>query len=525
MHYKRILLLFLTLGLGAQGQVAGAALGSSVVQSLVNYKKSALTALAVGSAALLAKQLCATDYGAVTKAHSDYYWDWANIDTSNVSFDRSFLFGAGTSAYQTEGNCTNTDWHQWEQQTDEQGNARVQDKSGLACDHWNKYKQDVLLLKQIGAGVYRLSLAWDKMQPTEHQFDQAAVEHYKDVVHELHKHGIKVLIGFHHYTDPAWFAQKGGFEKEENVAYFVNFCTHVFQSFQDDQVDVDMWTIFNSPDGYAFHKYFIGDFPPGIKGDKQLTLTVLKNMCEAHVQVYHAAKKINPHAYIGLLKNVIQIDPWRPWHPMDNFAATIAAKMTDECQFSFFTTGNFKAKVPFDAAPCMVNVEHENVLAPRSFDFVGLNYYSHTYMKNMQKMAHPDEIQTDNPNYTIYPEGLYRAINVVSDRLCKPAQTVTGREVPVYVTENGIAHEDPQIRKQFFERYLYALHKAMQDGCNVKGYIYWSFMDNYEWGSYTKKYGLVHVDFNDPELKRTIKTDEGTSYLISHMQRAQNSAQ
>lgn len=524
MYIKRLLILFLALNLGLGGNQAEAASDGGVMQALLGYKKPTLLAVAAIGGVLAAKQLSATDYGAVTKEHRDYYWDWDCIDTSKISFDPAFLFGVGTSAYQTEGDCTNTDWHAWEQQKDQQGNACVQDKSGLACDHWNKYKEDVLLLKQIGAGIYRLSLAWDKIQPTEHTFDQAAIDHYKDVVRELHKHGIKVLIGFHHYTDPAWFAQKGGFEHEDNIAYFVNFCTHVVQAFAQDKLDVDMWTVFNSPEGYAFHKYFIGDFPPGIKGDKQLTLSVLKNMCEAHVQVYNAAKKINPQAYIGLLKNIMQVDPYRPWHPLDVFAADIAAKMTDECQFSFFTTGRFSAKIPFEAAAFMVNVEHNNDAAPGSFDFVGLNYYSHTYMKNMAKTPHPDEIATENPNYTIYPEGLYRAINLVSDRLCAPAQALTGKEIPVYVTENGVAHDDPLVRKQFFERYLYAIDKTIKEGRNVKGYIYWSFMDNYEWGSYGKKYGLVHVDFNDPERKRTIKTDMGTNYLLSHMQRACNSA-
>lgn len=525
MYIKRLLLLFLAANLSLGSLPVEAACDSSVVQALLKHKKPALLTVAALAGTLAAKQLCATDYGAVNKTNRDYYWDWDSIDTSKISFDPTFLFGVGTSAYQTEGNCIHTDWHSWEQQTDAQGNARVQDKAGLACDHWNKYKEDVLLLKQIGAGVYRLSLAWDKIQPTEHTFDQAAIEHYKDVVRELHKHGIKVLIGFHHYTDPAWFAQKGGFEHASNIAYFVTYCTKIVQEFAQDKLDVDMWTIFNSPEGYAFHKYFIGDFPPGIKNDKQLTLSVLKNMCEAHVQVYQSAKRVNPQAYIGLLKNIMQVDPYRPWHPLDLFAADIAAKMTDECQFSFFTTGVFKAKVPFEAAPFMVNVEHHNALAPHSFDFIGLNYYSHTYMKNMSKMAHPDEIQTENPNYTIYPEGLYRAINLVSDRLCIPVQAVTGREIPVYVTENGIAHDDSEVRKQFFERYLYAVDKAIKEGRNVKGYIYWSFMDNYEWGSYGKKYGLVHVDFNDPERKRTIKTDIGTNYLVAHMQRAKNNTQ
>lgn len=512
MYRKRYLLLFLSFFISAQ--LSASSCFDAVTNPFLNHKKSFIAVAAAGSTALLAKQLAQTDYGAVTLDNRDYYWDWNAIDAKAVTFPQDFLWGAGTSAYQVEGNCVNTDWRVWEHEVDYNGNPRVVDKAGRACDHWNKYQEDIDCIEQIGLGIYRLSLAWDKIQPDKDSFDANAMAHYKDVVRALHERGIKVLIGFHHYADPLWFADLGGFTKEENIDYFVRFCTHVFQSFHDDHMNADMWTIFNSPCGYAFHKYYVGDFPPGIKGDKQLTLTVLKHMCEAHVRVYQAAKKINENFYIGLLKNIIQIDPWRPWHPLDRLASYMAAQMTDSCQFSFFTTGLFKVAIPF-----MVNVEHYNSLAPYSFDFVGLNYYSHAYMKNMKKMAHPDEIKTNNPNYTIYPEGLYRAIAQVSDCLCKPVEQLTGKEIPVYVTENGVTHDDPHVREFFFQRYLYALNKAIIDGYNVKGYIYWSLMDNYEWGCYgNKRYGLLHVDFADPELKRTIKDDQGTQYFITCVQ-------
>ncbi len=494
---------------------------TSAIQDAIAQRKTTLYSLAgLAATAAVAKELFATDYGAVNLEHRDYYWDWDTIDTQAISFDNSFLFGVGTSAYQVEGDCSNTDWHEWERQVDEFGAPRVQHQSGRACDHWNKYEEDIALLKELGVGIYRFSLAWDKIEPQQGAFDEQAIAHYKDVCSELKKHGIKALIGFHHYTDPHWFAQMGGFEKEENIKHFVAYCTKVFQAFQDAGIEVDLWTIFNSPSGYAFHKYHVGDFPPGIKGDKQLTLTVLKNMMEAHVQVYQEAKKIDSTLCIGLLKNILHLDPWRPWHSLDRFACDIATQMTDTCICNFFTTGTFKAKIPFDATPFMADVEHVNELAPHSVDFIGLNYYSHSYLKNMQRRLHPQEILTDNPTYTIYPEGLYRAIVKVTDALCKPIATKTGKEIPLYVTENGIAHEDGPTRKLFFERYLYALHKAMQDGYDVKGYIYWSFMDNYEWGSYDKKYGLVHVDFDDPALKRTIKTDAGTQHIISMLKKS-----
>lgn len=502
-----------------------AAYATYIQDCLKEHKTAALGLAGIMATAAVTHQLLATDYGATSFLNREIYWDWNSIDTSFTRFPSSFLFGVGTSAYQVEGDCTNTDWHNWEQQTDDLGNSRVEHLAGKACDHWNRYKDDIALLEQIGAGIYRFSLAWDKIQPTAESFDESALAHYHDVCKELKSRNIKILIGLHHYADPKWFADIDGFEHEENIAYFVTYCTKVFQSFHDQGVDVDLWTVFNSPSGYAFHKYHVGDFPPGIKGNKQLTLTVLKNMLEAHVQVYQQAKMISQSFTIGLLKNIIHIDPWRQWHPLDTFACKIATEMTDKCMINFFKTGTFKVKIPFTVVPFMTNIEHVNLLAPYSFDFVGLNCYSHSYIKNMSHINHPQEKLTDNPTYTIYPETLYRGIVKLTNELCKPIEKLTGKPMPLYVTENGIACEDATYRKLFFERYLYAIHRAITDGYDVKGYIYWSFMDNYEWGSYNKKYGLVHVDFNDHNLKRTVKSDPGTEYFISLMKQIKDAQQ
>ena len=475
---------------------------------LVSYGLAGTAACTAATIGLLK-----TDIGATRIGDAPLYWNWDEIDATNVNFPKEFMFGVGTSSFQVEGECNNTDWWRWE----EDERSLVENRSGRACDQQNKFKEDIKLLAELGVGIYRFSIAWDKVQPTPDRFDDNAIEHYKEMCRELAKYGIKAHIGFHHYTDPLWFADLGGFEREENIHYFADYCRCVLQAFaQDPEVNntVKLWSTFNSPSGYAFHKYLIGDFPPGIKNNKQLTLTVLKNMMEAHVQAYSAKQEVNPTAQLGILKNILQFDPWRSWHPMDNFACIIASKMTDECIFSFFTTGRFIAKIPFDNAPFMADVDYTNLKAPECLDFIGLNYYGHTYLKNMTRFLHPDEIPTQNPNYALYPEGLYRAICTIKEKIVDPITRVRNKHLPIYVTENGIACPNPEHRLLFFTRYMYALHRARQEGTDVRGYIFWSFMDNYEWGSYAKKYGIVHIDFNSPDLKRTIKTDAGTQYFL-----------
>lgn len=464
----------------------------------------------VATAATLVK----TDLGATKITDPKLYWDWNTIDTTDISFPKDFIFGAATSAYQVEGNCINTDWWQWERQYDSQGKRRVEDLSGRACDQWHKYKEDVELMHKMGIGIYRFSIAWDKVQPSANSFDQEAIEHYKDICRELNKYNIQAHIGFHHYTDPLWFAELGGFAKEENIDYFADYCARMVAEFKDVP-NVKLWSTFNSPSGFAMKKYVTGDFYPGVKGDQKTAFLTLKNMLEAHVRAYDRCKKANPDAQIGILKNIMQFDPWRPWNPIDNFVANMVKRMTDDSIFGFFTTGRFVVKMPFEGKPFMVNMVYENPQAPYALDFIGLNYYGHSYMKNTSRFLHPDEIKTQNPNYALYPEGLYRAIRTISQEMVQPIEAKTGRHLPIYVTENGIASNDPEERYIFFTRYLYALSKAIQDGFDVRGYTFWSFMDNYEWGSYAKKYGLVHVDFDSPALTRTLKSDKGTSYYLN----------
>lgn len=489
----------------------------SIRQAVSDHKLATYSLAGTAACAAVTVSLLKTDYNAVQFGDARFYWDWNTIDATHVNFPNDFIFGAATSAYQAEGNCTNTDWWHWEQEQIGRDNGFVTDFSGKACDQQNKYKEDIALMHEMGLGIYRFSLAWDKIQPTADTFDNAAIEHYKDMCRELAKYGIKAHIGFHHYADPKWFADLGGFTREENIHYFANFCAHVLEAFaQDPEVNstVLLWSTFNSPSGYVFHKYHTGRFPPGIQKDTQLCMTALKNMMEAHVQAYQLGKAKNPNAQIGILKNIMQMDPWRPWHPLDNFACTIAQKMTDSCIFSFFTTGRFIAKIPFDNAPFMANVEHTNINACNSLDFIGLNYYGHSYIKNMTRFLHPGEIHTKNPNYALYPEGLCRALHTITEKIVEPIEQLTRKHLPIYVTENGTALDNPEHRLQFFQRYMYALDRARHEGCDVRGYSFWSFMDNYEWGAYNKQYGLVHVDFDSPELTRTVKDDIGTQYYL-----------
>jgi beta-glucosidase len=296
----------------------------------------------------------------------------------------------------------------------------------------------------------------------------------------------------------------GGFEKADNIRYFVEFCTHVSKELCKrcdlEHVSAElqpMFLTFNSPASYAINGYMTGNRPPARQGDMQAFLEVLKNMLDAHVEVYQSLKKVNPKAQIGITHNIFQVDPAFFFNPINHVKTHVANKLVHTLVYDYFTKGVFKFWIPRKA-----NIDHRNAAAPRSLDFVGLNYYGHAYMGvTGAPKTSALEPATDNPQYTIYGEGIYRAIQEITVNLARPLK------IPIYITENGIATRDPNLRITFFKRYFKAITKAYQDGYPTAGYFYWSLLDNYEWGSYDKQYGLYSVDRSGdrPTLKRTLK--------------------
>lgn len=423
-----------------------------------------------------------------------------------------FLWGVATSAHQVDGNCSpdNCSWERWA--IDQKG-KKTQEKTGIACNHWNLYKDDIALVgDELGMNTYRFSVEWSRIEPQQGEFDLFAIAHYVDMVKTCIARGIKTVIGLHHYADPSWFIEKGGFEKKENIIDYINFCatfcdylfTYVVE-FIDDEHLLPMICTFNSPSGYAAKGYVLGDAPPGRHGDMQAMQTVLVNMSEAHVRTYKALKQIGGEKFkIGLLKNIHPLYACNPYNPLSQLGASVAQMLTDEGIFNFFTTGTYNVYLPG-----MALVEHTNHDAPKSLDFIGLNHYSLGFINNFKKESHPDETaHTANKNYCVSPESLYLAIKEIDDRIAKPLN------IPIYITENGTAplDDDADKKNSFYQTYLYAMYKALQEGCDVRGYITWSLMDNFEWNSgYSIKYGLYQVDFDDPNLKRTLKP--GSKYL------------
>lgn len=428
----------------------------------------------------------------LSQTNPDVKWQWDSINTSDIHFPSNFAWGTATAAHQVEGNNTNNNWYEWERSVDDGGISRIHnnDRSGLAADHWNRYPEDIILMKDLGVSHYRFSVEWSRIEPEKGRYDLEALAHYRRMCEALVEADITPVVTLHHFTHPTWFEEMGAFEKEENTDHFVGFSELVFNELRDL---VPMWCTFNEPSVFVAQGYFNGIFPPG-KKDPILAGTVLENMLNAHVRTYHQLKSIpgSDGNKIGLVKNIFQFDPYRRWHVLDWAFSKILNDVYTNAPLEFLKTGESSFYMPG-----MVDNKMSNELAVGTLDFIGLNYYSRMHVKGQLNAVEPfvfdtreQDIMTDM-GYPLYAEGFHRAL-----------KTISRMGVPIYVTENGLADDSDSVRPLFIKRYLYALNQALRERIDVRGYFYWSLMDNFEWAEgYSMKFGLYEVDLETQDRR------------------------
>ncbi len=419
------------------------------------------------------------------RAHPEVRWDWSAID-ADVSFPKDFVWGTATAAHQVEGGNTNNQWHRWEHATDAKGKPRILHghRSENAVEHWERFADDIRRMKEeLGATSYRFSLEWSRCEPEEGTWDEAAFAHYHDVIDACIAHGVEPMVTLHHFSDPIWFADKGGFEQLENVDLLVRFAEKAFAEYGDK---VARWNTHNEPGPYSLMGYALGVFPPGVKSAKRYA-RVLCNLMHSHARIYAAIKAMpgGERTEIALVKNIFQIEPFDRWHLGQWILSRVADHAYNESVLTCLKTGVFEVRIPG-----FVHLREEIPGITESLDFVGLNYYSHVMVRLLMDreppfavLARPGDVVCDMA-YCVYPEGFHRALMRIG-RLGKP----------VMVTENGIPDDRDDRRADWIRRYTYAMKRAMDDGVDVRGFHYWSLLDNFEWAEgWGPCFGLFGVD-------------------------------
>lgn len=390
----------------------------------------------------------------------------------SMKFPEGFYWGAATASYQVEGGIENCDWAQ----AAREGKVPV---CGRACDHYNRYEEDFDLAQSLGHNAHRFSIEWARIEPTEGIFDEKEIAHYRKVLEALHARGLKPYTTLWHFTLPIWFTERGGFLAPDASRIFARYAAYVARELGDLLAGI---STMNEPIVFASNGYLRGTWPPF----KRFALTdtvaitnsgksyepnpekglmplfayfrVQNNLARAHNAAYDAIKGVHPTMDVSIVKHVIMFRA--NGNPFNKLLAWGA---------NWQWTYRFMKRVY------------------KKCDSIGLNYYFH------KKFGDTETYNKTDMDWDIFPEGLYYALKLLS-RYKKP----------LFVSESGIADAQDRYRADYITRQIQATWRALEEGVDVRGHMYWSLLDNYEWAlGFSKRFGLIAVDYET--LERTVR--------------------
>ncbi len=401
-----------------------------------------------------------------------------------LRFPKGFLWGTASSAYQCEGGNTNNQWYRWEQQ----GHILSGEQCGDASNWWREAERDFELAEQMENNALRLSLEWSRIEPEEGHWESAALDRYRAMLLDLRKRNMTPVITLHHFTEPLWFAERGGFANEANIPFFVRYVTYVVTALHDL---CDFWLTFNEPNAYVTQGYELGVFPPGERNIAH-TLQVIHTLLQAHVTTFYAIRRIQPQAQIGYCLHYRLFDPVNPLSPLDRSIANVQETLFNWAMLQAAESGRFA----FPLSPLLTPIAK----AAGTRDFHGVNYYTRNMVRFDptlpleafgRRSIHPGTLRND-PGLDedfgeIYPQGLYRVLKAVHQR--------TRGNKPLYVTENGFSDMHDNRRPRAILEHLAMIHRAIRSGIPVAGYLHWSLVDNFEWNNgWQVRFGLIEIN-------------------------------
>ena len=417
--------------------------------------------------------------------HGDAASEAPGIHSSNFHFPPGFLWGAATSAYQVEGHCTDNDWHDWEQA------GRVATPAGDACDHFHRFREDFDLAQSLRHNAHRFSLEWSRIEPEEGRFSAEGIAHYREVLEALRERRIEPVVTIHHYTLPRWLAAKGGWESDAIEDHFERYVSRVVAEYRDLAT---WWITLNEPVVHTFKSYIYGQWPPG-KRDYPAAFRVVRHMLRAHIKAYHAIHQRQPLAKVSVAKHALGVTPCDPRSRRDRLSAWTRSYLFNFMFLDALHKGSLRVPGLF----------WERLPAGRTLDFIGLNYYTRDFVKNMGldipglvgsvcTLEHHQRIGKRNDlGWEVYPEGFARFLGAYAKY-----------ELPILITENGTSAARDGDRWIFIFMHLWQVARALSEGVPVAGYLYWSLLDNFEWADgYRARFGLVGVDFKTQQ--RTVR--------------------
>lgn len=382
-----------------------------------------------------------------------------------IKFPSDFLWGTAISSYQCEGGNYNSDWYLWEK-------TRKLQPAGAGCGHYHRFREDFSLAKSLNSNALRFSLEWSRICPEPGVFLREEIEHYHKVFDSLKKNNLKPLVTLHHFSNPIWFVNRGGWMNPKNIDFFLEFVKKSVEEFKEK---AEYWLIINEPLVYIYNGFIRGIWPPGHKS-LVCAHKVLKNMRAAYLDGYREIKNIYKDSTI--CPKVSLARHLRKFSPCQGPAFLL------NCLGSHLRNKFFNFSLLDD-------------LAKRgALDFIGLNYYciDYTHFTNIlggKIRPEPVSPRRNQLGWYIDPRGFYDVLI-----------SLKKFGLPVIITENGTAETEDPLYEDYLISHLQALAKAYSQGVNVAGYLWWSLLDNFEWAEgFKAKFGLIEVDYKTQKRK------------------------
>nr|AHF24559.1 beta-glucosidase A [uncultured bacterium Contig248] len=418
-----------------------------------------------------------------------------------MSFPNGFLLGAATAAHQVEGNNTNSDF--WAQEL--LPHSSFLEPSGIACDHYNRYEEDIRLLAAAGLNAYRFSVEWARIEPEEGRFDDAEIAHYQRVIDCCLENGVEPVLTLFHFTSPVWLIKKGGWEAESTVEYFRRYAAYVIE-----RLGAKLHTV------CTINEANMGLQLAAISKRYQLMAERMKKMAaarpaaagesaknaEGKVQVGMNFQKMMENAKFAAMENAqvfgtpqphVFVSPKTPEGDILGMRAHQAAKEAIKALYPDMKVGLTLSLHDLQALPGGESFVETNWADEFTHylpylegdDFLGVQNYTRTLYGPEGQLPAPEGAELTQMDYEFYPEGLEHVIRKVHE----------GFSGDLIVTENGIATADDSRRVEFIRRAVAGVERCLADGIPVKGYFYWSLMDNFEWQKgFSMQFGLIAVD-------------------------------
>jgi beta-glucosidase len=427
-----------------------------------------------------------------------------------TEFPTSFLWGAATSAYQIEGSpladgAGPSIWHRFVRTP---GLTKDGDTGDVACDHYQRMAEDVALMKRLGLSAYRFSIAWARILPEGRgAVNERGLAFYERLVDTLLANGIEPMATLFHWDLPAALDDRGGWLNPDVADWFADYASVVFRRLDDR---VKLWATLNEPWVVTDGGYLHGALAPGHKNRFEAPIAS-HHLLRSHAKAVQAYRALGRHQ-VGLVVNI------EPKYPASTTPADLAATRRAEAYMNRqYLEPVFHGRYPEEmkeifgeAWPEWPQQDFELIRQP--IDFLGVNYYTRNVVRHEETawLLKAVPVRQTQATYTetgweVFPQGLTDTLVWIRNRY---------GDIPQYVTENGAAFYDPPaapsgrvadpLRTHYYRSHLRAVHAAIAQGVDVRGYFAWSLLDNLEWSlGYSKRFGLVHVNFET--LERTPK--------------------